>query len=185
MTEFEEFIKEKVCHEETITADPFIWDSIEQELKNRSVSRTRFRFQIAASILILISIGFIFNYTIRPFRQDATTITLFDTESGSIEKDFMIELDQKLQVLRTCYIPKSLKENFNFLINEFKVLDVMLPPANTANSLHPNHRISEEELYQLYAKKLKILNRIEQEVLKINKLEKLNQYESKKILLPI
>jgi len=186
MNGFEKIIKEKSQDFGDIKVEADIWNSIESELLRQKKSRIRMAIRIAASFLFVITSAVIFKYILLPGHSD---ISLILSENHivplDLKNDFNMDIQKKLQVLRTYEIPVSLKSNFAILIKEFHALDKNDQPLDKSFGIYANSQSSENQLLNNYRLKLKILERIEAEIIKINKIEKDNNYENKKVLLPI
>jgi hypothetical protein len=186
MTEFEQYIKEKASKINMDPVDPALWDSIEKELGVRKKHTINQILSIAASVLILVATSIILKNTLSPSKSiHEGFIASNNTELQSLEADLRMDIDQRIAMLKTWNIPLSLKSNFKFLIDEFYNLDFDFPMTGKDTFMPANDQMLQEQLVNHYTMKRKILERIEQEILKINKIQKDNHNESKKILLPL
>ena len=185
MKRFEEVLKEKANKVRLPEIDNTLWESIDKELDLDKKLRFSHLFQIAAAVAILVASGLIINYSLsrsrtnKPVNQSTYSLT-----SNSLKDDFRMDFQRELEPLKTLEIPISLKSNFKLLLDELKNLDKQIAHVDEESSIYLNNDILENQVIENYLRKRKILDRIEQEIMKIKKLDKYNDHESTKILLP-
>lgn len=186
MNNFEQFLKDKNKGSVKIKLDPDIWNTIENELIKGRNNKNRFFIPLAASFLIIIVFGTIIRFAfLQSNSEKEFTLSEYSVELGLLEKDFKRDIHNKVLVLRESKIPLSLKSNFNFLVDEFYTLDNNYKNSIDNIKLSPLNEFLQNEIIKHYKNKLKILDRIQEEIYKINKIEKENNYENKKVLLHI
>ena len=173
MSDLEQYLKKNSRNCEHISVDPDIWTSVEKRLikaqKRKSLTFTWIK--IAAAVVFLAASSIILKSVFQKPKPEIYELAHKESRPTSIESDYQFRIDTKVKELKSMEIPKELKSNFKLLIDEFH------KPSETV--------LREEEMITFYHLKLRILNRIEKEIKKINHFEKELQYENKKILLPI
>ena len=186
MNRFEQFLKDQNKKFEKVQVDPNMWNTIEVELIKRKKTKYRYFIQFAASILVIIVFSAIIKYSFFPSNSnEGFTLSDYSNELGLIEKDFKMDIQNKILVLRKCKIPLSIKSNFDFLVEEFYSMDKNYLQSINNIKLHGHNERIENEIIKHYKNKVKILDRIQKEINKIGKIEKENNYENKKVLLHI
>lgn len=153
--------------------DQLIWDGISRELQPRKTAWAKHFWKIAASIILLASLGYVFHnefYRQRP--QNIYNITLSEIEPRYADEvsGYRAAFQQKWQKVND--LNPGNMEKLDFFFEELNGLDAMY--KNYQEDFH-NYGYNEElirAMLDYYEKRVKILDRMLMEIQKHNNYEK-------------
>lgn len=174
MNEFENYIKSQKDAIDTEDFSLEIWERIENELpKKRRIKVIPLWWTSAAAIiLIAFLIGNFQNKTLSPNEY------LFNNGINTLEIE--AALDKKIDTLKEMKVPVNQKRDFEAVLNQLKILDQEYLEYLEYIEQNGYQESVGERIIEYYKTKIKILDKIQQQIKEINYYEKKYNKKSKK-----
>lgn len=149
----------------------YLWTGISQSLNTKKRQKLFFLFKIAASVIILLGIGFIAYQMLAIRSNQELILAKVDPNLAKEEQQLQNQIKVYYQVLKDSdYNKDLLSENFK----DLEYIDTLLKQySNDLNQNGPNPRLL-NSLMDLYEKKIRLLDRM------LNEIEKDRQNENYK-----
>jgi len=161
MNKFEKYLKENSNEIGKIDIDPFVWQSIENELLRKDNHKIRLYLRYAVSILILVVSAAILKYSIvNPDSKSNFSLSNYSQEYGIMEK------------------PRSSKSDFKLLTNELEELDKQYKLYTELIGRVGYNEDLGMKVIEYFSLKLELLRKIQLEIIKVNNFEKSNNDEN-------
>ncbi len=168
MNEFEKYIKSQ---KEAMDTDEFsleIWESIEDKLPKKKSKIRYLRWVSTAAAVVLLAL-FIKDYSFSPSKSPVD----FLTENGIDSKAIVLELNKKTTALKHIKIPIEQKEGFEIIIQQLKILDQEYLEYLEHIEQNGYQESIGKQIINYYKTKIEMLDKIQQQI------EKINYYETK------
>ena len=170
MNNFEKYLNENKEQLEPKEIDPKIWLSIENEMLKQKSSRViRFsKYMAAASILLLLGMFVFMN------QHQKTSEEELLSKFNLSEYNFTQQVASRKQQLANTTIPKDKLEDFQILLQQLEFLDKQFQDFVDYIDESGYQEFIGNQIINHYKSKIKLLDKIQQEI------EKINYYENKK-----
>ncbi len=186
MNKFEKYLKENSNEIGKIDIDPFVWQSIENELLRKDNHKIRLYLRYAVSILILVVSAAILKYSIvNPDSKSNFSLSNYSQEYGIMEKEFQEAIYYQTNQVENQKIPRSSKSDFKLLTNELEELDKQYKLYTELIGRVGYNEDLGMKVIEYFSLKLELLRKIQLEIIKVNNFEKSNNDENNKINLHI
>lgn len=184
MNSFEKYLKENKAQLDLEQVSPEIWLSIENELlrkKNKRKIRQMWWISAAATLLIGASLMLYFLSQ----KQTGLAPVEFLAAQGLESKAFAQELEAKTKVLNGAKIPVDSKEDFELLLKQLEFLDSQYRDYLQFVEQNGYQEFIGTQILNYYRSKIELLDKIQQEIKKIEYYEQKYKTKSPKVELSI
>ena len=168
----EEYIRKNRNQLDVERADEdYLWTGISHSLKRRPKQKRFFTIKIAAAVILVVALSFI-TYQVTSLRSNQQLILAnIDPNLAKQEAQFQNQIKTYYQVLqKTTYNEDLLTTSFR----DLEYIDTLINKySNDLNQNGPNPKLI-NSLMDLYQKKIKLLDRM------LNEIEKNKNYENNK-----
>lgn len=171
MNEFEKYIaanKEKLEPQEV---NPKVWLSIENKMLKKQHARSRFYIKALAAAAVVL-IGMYASYVYMNPKTESIEAQLIERYQLS-EYNFPQQVSMKEKQLEKITIPKDKLEDFQILLQQLEFLDGQFQDYTQYIEKNGYQEFIGNQILIHYKSKIKLLDRIQKEI------EKINYYESK------
>jgi len=176
MREFEKYIK---TQKDTMDTDEFgieIWESIEGKLPKKE-SKIRYMRWIYTAVATVLLAFFIKDYS---FSSSKSPVE-FLTENGIDSKALVLQLDKKIAALHYIEVPVEQKKDFEIIIQQLKILDQEYHRYLEHLEQNGYQESIGKRIINYYKTKIELLDKIQQQIEKINYYETKYNKKSKKV----
>lgn len=151
--------------------EDFLWTGISQSLNKKSKRKSYFILKIAASVLIILGASFFAYELISIHNNQKLILAKIDPDLAKQEAQFQHQIKTYYQLLENADYDKSLLETS---FKDLEYIDTLINKYSAdLNQFGPNPRLL-NSLMDLYQKKIKLLDRM------LNEIEKDKKYENDK-----
>lgn len=181
MKDFEKYLKgnqQKLELEGDL--NPEIWLSIENRVLKRKNKRNRLyiKWVTAAAAILLLSI-----IALSGIYQSTNDPTRILAQYGIDNEQFTQQVTNKTKVLAAAKIPVNRKEDFDILLKQLQFLDVQYQDYLQYIETNGFQPFIGQQILHYYKSKIDLLDKIQQEIEKINYYEK--KYQSTRPSMPL
>ncbi len=152
--------------------NPEIWLSIENRVLKRKNKRNRLYIKLVSAAAVLL-LGII---ALSDIYQQANDSTKMLAQYGIDNERFTKQVANKTKILATAKIPINKQEDFDLLLNQLKFLDTQYQDYLQYIETNGFQPFIGQQILHYYKSKIDLLDKIQQEIEKINYYEK--KYES-------
>lgn len=171
MSNFEKYIRDNRKQLEPTEVNPKIWLSIENEILRTKEKRKTIYLKIVSAAAIIIFGLFISTFGL--FRSDSNLeqdlLSKYDLE----KYNFPEQVNGKKASLAKAMIPSSRQEDFKILIQQLEFLDEQYHDYLTYIQKNGYQEFIGNQILNYYKSKIELLDKIQEEI------EKINYYENK------
>ena len=182
MNSFEKHIQDNKDKLELESVSPEIWLSIENKILQKQNRRNRLTIRwvsaIAATLLLAV-LGLNYLY------QSASDPLEIMAANGLNSQYLVKQVNIKTQALSGVKIPLERKEDFDLLLNQFEFLDAQYRDYLQYVEIYGYQEFIGQQIIHYYKIKIELLDKIQQEIEKINYYENKYQKNSPKVALEI
>lgn len=170
MNSFEKHIRDNKNQLDMESVNPEIWLSIENKILLQQNRRNRVIIRwisaIAATLLLaVLSLNYLYQSTSDPLEIMAA--------NGLNSQHLVTQVNIKTQALTGVEIPLERKEDFDLLIQQFEFLDAQYRDYLQYVEVYGYQEFIGQQIIHYYKIKIELLDKIQQEI------EKINYYENK------
>jgi hypothetical protein len=188
MEKFEHFFKENRLRLDTENLDNESWANIENSL-NKLNRRSLFRkMYVAASIIVILGLSFLLllNQTSTETQiEHASIFSEISPDLAEQEESYIQMVNTRINKIKTEEVPKENAALFNEFIKQLEVIDKQYELyKQEIEKTGYNDELIQQIIYN-YQLKLSVLQMLQSEIDKINRLSKKNNNEKRKIKLDI
>ena len=188
MEKFEHFFKENRLRLDTENLDNVAWVNIENSFKMNK-RRSLFRkMYVAASIIVILGLSLALIFSEKEGSQPAEYTSIFTDISPDLAKQevsYIKMVNNKVDRIKKQEVPKENVALFNEFIKQLEVVDKQYELYKKEIEITGyNDELIQQIIYN-YQLKLSVLQMLQSEIDKINRLSKKNSNEKNKIKLDI
>jgi len=184
MNSFEKYLKENKAQLDLEPVSPEIWLSIEnQVLRKKNKRKVRQMWWISAAATILIGASLALHYF--SGQKNHLDPVEFLAAYGLESESFIQQLDAKTKVLNGAKVPAASKEDFDLLLKQLEFLDTQYHDYLQYVEQNGYQEFIGDQILNYYKSKIELLDKIQQEIKKIEYYEQKYQTKSPKVELSI
>jgi len=179
MNDFEKYILENKQQLETDTVDPKVWLSVENAmLRNKNTSYRKYATVAIIALLTLIGLGAAY-YFMQPAEEINEEKII--AELNLSQYNFTQTVNLKKQELSKTTVPQDKLEDVQILLQQLEFMDEQFQDYTLFIEENGYQDFIGEQIITFYKSKIKLLEKIQKEVEKINYYEKKVPSNSKKV----
>jgi len=174
MNPFEKHLKSNKDQLNPAEVNPEIWLSIENEMLKKKNRRSRLYLRIASAAAAILLLAVIAFQGFGPTNQQdihAQIIELYGLQSH----DFPRKVNAKKAALSKVSIPKDRQEDFQILLSQLEFLDKQYDDYLDYVNKHGYQDFIGDQIVNYYKTKIELLDKINNEIKKIDRYE--NKYD--------
>ena len=182
MSSFEDYLKKNKEQLELDHVNPEIWLNIENKMLKQKHRRRGLYLRLmsaAAAVLLLLVIVLQFSGN---GKQDANELL---AQYGINNQEWTQQVNQKKAALSSATVPKDRKEDFDLLLQQLEFLDGQYNDYLQYVEQHGYEAFIGQQILNYYKTKIDLLDKIQQEIEKINYYENKYNQESEKVQLSL
>lgn len=188
MEKFEQFFKENRLRLDTENLETKQWDNIRMAIGKHQRKKLFRQLYAAASILIIIGLFTLLWLTNKPEKEINQQVSIFSNISPDLAKQeisYMQLISNKVDTLKRQEVPIESAELFNEFIQQLKLIDKQYELYKIEIEKQGYNEDLIQQIIYNYQLKLSVLQMLQSEIDKINKLTKKQKNEKDKIKLNI
>lgn len=188
MEKFEQFFKENRLRLDTENLDDVSWVGIEHSFKEHKRKSLFRKMYVAASIIVILGLSSILVFSGKEKNEPAKQTSIFSEISSDLaeqEASYIQLVNSKIRKLKNEEVPKENAALFSEFIKQLEVIDKQYELYKLEiEKKGYNDELIQQVIYN-YQLKLSVLQMLQSEIDKINRLSKKENNEKGKIKLDI
>lgn len=170
MDSFEKHLRDHKAQLDLDQVNPEVWLSIENKVLQQKNKHARRRLRWISSVAAMLLLGLLFQFY---WYQSTTDPLQLLAQQGLVSSQLTQQVSQKTQALAGAIIPVHQKENFDLLVQQLAFLDKQYHDYLQYIQENGYQAFIGQQILNYYQTKIQLLDKIQQEI------EKVNYYETK------